>query len=205
MINIIKQKLFLSILPVHKRSHREVVLLLFVRLLKIFFHQTFHPALSRKYFVTKASCQSYSPPLIPWWVCTHWRCRTPWWGSSWGCWGGPQSCSRSCPASAWSCQGSLHDEPCPWPESGWSCRLEPPDSNHKTGLIEEKKLTVTLNSSSDMLAKMLDSGELRILNDTAQWWFSRGDMSLYLDVEWFTWFFETSWRQILLTWWLVLF
>ena len=41
--------------------------------------------------------------------------------------------------------------------------------NGHQGLIEESKLTITLNSSSDMLAKILDSGELRILNDTAQW------------------------------------
>ena len=33
-----------------------------------------------------------------------------------------------------------------------------------------------------MLAKIFDSGELRILNDTAQWWFSSGDMSLYLQI-----------------------
>ena len=75
--NIIKQELLFSILPVHKRCHREVILLFFVRLLKIFFHQTFHPALSHKYFVTKASCQSYTSPLIPWLVCIRWRCRTP--------------------------------------------------------------------------------------------------------------------------------
>ena len=38
----------------------------------------------------------------------------------------------------------------------------------------------SLNSSGDRFMKMLHSGELRILNETAQWWFSSGDMSLYL-------------------------
>ena len=39
---------------------------------------------------------------------------------------------------------------------------------------------MSLNSSSDRLEKILHSGELRILKETAQWWFSRGDISLYL-------------------------
>ena len=38
----------------------------------------------------------------------------------------------------------------------------------------------SLNSSVLRLVKMLHSGEERILKETAQWWFSKGDMSLYL-------------------------
>ena len=38
----------------------------------------------------------------------------------------------------------------------------------------------SLNSSGNRFVKILHSGELRIMNDTAQWWFSSGDMSLYL-------------------------
>ena len=38
----------------------------------------------------------------------------------------------------------------------------------------------SLNSSGDRFMKMLHSGELRILNETAQWWFSSGDILMYL-------------------------
>jgi hypothetical protein len=38
----------------------------------------------------------------------------------------------------------------------------------------------SLNSFGLRFAKILHSGEERILKETAQWWFSSGDMSLYL-------------------------
>ena len=44
----------------------------------------------------------------------------------------------------------------------------------------DNSLSTSLNSSVLRLVKMLHSGAERILKDTAQWWFSKGDMSLYL-------------------------
>ena len=38
---------------------------------------------------------------------------------------------------------------------------------------------ICLKTSGGQLANMLQSGCERILNETAQWWFSRGDISLY--------------------------
>ena len=52
---------------------------------------------------------------------------------------------------------------------------------------------ICLKTSGGQLANMLHSGCERILNDIAQWWFSKGDMSLYriaISVRAFIWYLK---------------